>query len=325
MKYINEDIKSENFKPVYLLYGEERYLRNQYKNKLKKAILPEDDTMNFSAYEGKGIDVQQVISQAETLPFFAEHRLILIEESGFFKKACPELAEYLPQMPQETILVFVEDEVDKRSKLFKDVRKIGRVTELARQDEKTLTKWVSGMLQKEQKKITAGALNRFLEMAGNDMENIAQELEKLLSYTMDKDGIELADVEAVCTVTTENRIFDMLRAVTERRQKEALDLYYDLLSLKEAPMRILFLLARQFNQMLQLKDLQEQGYASQDIAQNAGMNPYIVRRILGQASRYSMEKLRAILEDCVKAEEDVKTGRLGDRLAVELLLVKLSS
>lgn len=280
--------------------------------------------MNFSAYEGKSIEVQQVISQAETLPFFADHRLILIENSGFFKKACPELTEYLPQMPQETILLFVEDEIDKRSKLFKLVQKLGRVTELGRQDEKTLTKWVSGMIQKEQKRITFTALNRFLEMAGDDMENIAQEMEKLLSYTMDKDGIELEDVEAICTVTTENRIFDMLRAVAEKRQKQALDLYYDLLALKEQPMRILFLLARQFNQMLQIKDLREQGYGSKEIAQKTGMAPFIVKRSLAQAERFSVEMLRRIVEDCVKAEEDVKTGRLGDRLAVEMLIVRFS-
>lgn len=324
MKNLNKDIEIGNFKQVYLLYGEERYLKNQYKSRLKKAILPEDDTMNFSSYEGKGIDVQQLIAQADTLPFFAEHRLILVEDSGFFKKACPELVDYLPRMPRETILLFVEDEVDKRSKLFKTVKELGRETELKRQNEDALTKWISGKIYKERKMITANALNRFLEMAGDNMENIDQELEKLLSYTVDKSGIELADVEAICTVTTENRIFDMLRAVAEKRQRQALDLYYDLLSLKEQPMRILFLMARQFNQMLQIKDLREQGYDSGAIAQKSGMAPFIVKRSLSQAGRFSVKKLREIVEDCVKAEEDVKTGRLGDRLAVEMLIVKFS-
>ncbi|MCD7841778.1 MAG: DNA polymerase III subunit delta, partial [Lachnospiraceae bacterium] len=119
MKSLNEDIKNKSFSPVYLLYGEEAYLKNRYKKRLHDAILPDGDTMNFSAYVGKGIDVKGLIDQAETMPFFAEHRLIQIEDSGFFKNACPELAEYLPQMPQETIIVFVESEVDKRGKLFK--------------------------------------------------------------------------------------------------------------------------------------------------------------------------------------------------------------
>ncbi|MCD8336175.1 MAG: DNA polymerase III subunit delta [Lachnospiraceae bacterium] len=324
MKTINEDIKTGRFRPAYLLYGEEAYLKVQYKNKLRAAILPEDDTMNLSVYTGKGIDVKQVIDQAETMPFFADHRLILIEDSGFFKNASPELAEYLPQMPQETILVFTESEVDKRSRLFKKVKDCGRVVEMKRQDARTLTAWVLGMVKKDGKKITQDAMSLFLQKTGDDMENIAHELEKLLSYTMDVDAITSADVEAVCTETAENRIFEMIRAVAEKQQRQALNLYYDLLSLKEPPMRILFLIARQFNQMLQLKDLSEQGMDSNTAASKAGLAPFIAKKTLSQAAHFSKEALRQAVEDCVEAEEAVKTGRLNDRLAVELLIVKFS-
>lgn len=324
MKSLNEDIKTGKFRQVYLLCGEEAYLKNQYKNRLRSGILPDGDTMNFSYYEGKGADVRQIIDQAETMPFFADHRLIMVENSGFFKNACPQLVEYLPGMPQETILVFVETEVDKRGKLYKAVKSAGRIVEMGRQDGKTLTSWVLGMLKKEKKNITGDALNLFLEMAGNDMENIANELEKLISYTLDRQAIERADVEAICTVTTESKIFDMIHALAEKQQKKALDLYYDLLALKEPPMRILFLIAKQFNQMLQIKDLREQGYDQQTIASKAGMAPFIVKRSLSQAGRFSKETLQRAVKDCVEAEEAVKTGRLGDRLAVEMLIVRYS-
>ena len=324
MKSLNEDMKTGSFKPVYLLFGDEDYLKNQYKNRLRQAILSDEDTMNLSVFEGKGIDVRQMIDQAETMPFFAEHRVIVVEQSGFFKNASPELAEYIPQMPPETIFIFVEDEVDKRGKLYKAVKKAGRAVELGRQDERTLQSWVLGMLKKEKKSIQRNALSLFLEKTGNDMENIANELEKLLSYTYGEEAIESADVEEICTVTTESRVFDMIRAVAEKRQKQALDLYYDLLSLKEPPMRILFLTARQFNQLLQIKDLRERGYDAQAIASKAGIAPFIVKRSLAQAERFSIEELKRAVSDCVSAEEAVKTGRLGDRLAVELLIVQYS-
>ena len=324
MKSLNEDMKTGSFKPVYLLFGDEDYLKNQYKNRLRQAILSDEDTMNLSVFEGKGIDVRQMIDQAETMPFFAEHRVIVVEQSGFFKNASPELAEYIPQMPPETIFIFVEDEVDKRGKLYKAVKKAGRAVELGRQDERTLQSWVLGMLKKEKKSIQKNAMSLFLEKTGNDMENIANELEKLLSYTYGKEAIESADVEEICTVTTESRVFDMIRAVAEKRQKQALDLYYDLLSLKEPPMRILFLTARQFNQLLQIKDLRERGYDAQAIASKAGIAPFIVKRSLAQAERFSIEELKRAVSDCVSAEEAVKTGRLGDRLAVELLIVQYS-
>lgn len=324
MKNLNEDIKNGSFQPVYLLYGDETYLKNQYKNRLKNAILQEGDTMNFSLYQGKGISARQIIDQAETLPFFAARRLILIEQSGFFKNVCPELAEYLPSLPEETILVFVEDEVDKRSKMFKAVKQKGRIAELGRQDGRTLQSWILGMLKREHKNITGDALRLFLEMAGDDMEHIVNELEKLLCFTYGKDAIEIPDVQEICTVTTESRIFDMIRALAEKRQKEALNLYYDLLSLKEPPMRILFLIARQFNQMLQLKDLKEQGLDSGTAASRAGLAPFIAKRSLAQAERFEKKELLQAVQDCVSAEEAVKTGRLGDRLAVEMLIVKYS-
>ena len=75
MKSLNEDLKTGQLKQIYLLYGEEAYLKKQYKDKLHYAIVPPDDTMNYAYYEGKGINAKEVIDLAETLPFFAERRL----------------------------------------------------------------------------------------------------------------------------------------------------------------------------------------------------------------------------------------------------------
>lgn len=90
MQTLNQDIKSGEFKQIYLLYGEEAFLKNSYKNRLKEAIIG-DDTMNFARFEGKGLDVDELIRLADTMPFFAEHRLILIEDCGFFKTASDAL------------------------------------------------------------------------------------------------------------------------------------------------------------------------------------------------------------------------------------------
>ncbi|MCC8046887.1 MAG: DNA polymerase III subunit delta [Clostridiales bacterium] len=324
MKSLMEDIKTGQFRPVYLLYGEEAYLKNQYKKRLRDAILTEGDEMNYSAWSGKGIDVKQVIEQAETMPFFAERRLILIEESGFFKNACPELADYLPQMPSETILLFVESEVDKRQKMFKKVKELGHVVEMGRQNERTLTAWVSGKIRKEGKTIDPGALALFFQKIGDDMEHISHELDKLLAYTLEQSSITAADVEAVCTETLENRIFEMINAMIQKQQRRALDLYYDLLALKEPPMRILFLIARQFNQMLVMKDLREQGLDNKAIASRLGANPYAVKATLAQASHFSSDVLQQTLTECVEAETAVKTGRMSDQMAVELQIVKIS-
>lgn len=123
MKTLNEDLKSGQFKQVYLLCGEEGYLKKQYKNRFVKAMLPEGDTMNYSYYEGKNTPVKEAIDLAETLPFFAERRLIVFENTGFFKTAAgADLADYIKDMPETTCFIFVEEEIDKRNKLYKAVK-----------------------------------------------------------------------------------------------------------------------------------------------------------------------------------------------------------
>lgn len=325
MKRILEDIKNNQFKNVYLLYGTEGYLKRQYRDRLCAALVPEGDTMNFTAMEGKGISPGALIDLGETMPFFAERRVILLQNTGFFKGQAPELAEYVSQLPEYLCMIFVEEEVDKRGKLYKSVKQAGTEVEFSTQDAKTLTRWVLGILKRENKKITQPDMELFLEKAGTDMGNIEQELEKLLCYTMDQEVITRSDIEEVCTTQIQNRIFDMVRAVAEKQQKKALDLYYDLLALKEPPMRILFLLARQFEQLMQVKELERKGESAAGIAKHTGMRDFVVRNYMRYAKKYSGEELRAAVEEFTQAEEDVKTGKLGDVLSVELLIIKYSS
>lgn len=325
MKMLAEDIKNGAFKTSYLLYGEEAYLRSQYRDRLKNALTEPQDTMNVAHFEGKGIRPEEIIDLAETLPFFAPRRVILIENSEFFKTKCDKLADYLPTMPDTTCLIFVETAVDKRNRLFKAVKAKGRVVEFQTQDESTLTKWILGILKREGKQISKSALSLFLDRTGTDMERISRELEKLLSYTYGRDAITPQDVEEICTVLTANRIFDMIRAIAEKNQKQALELYYDLLTLKESPRGILALLARQFQQLLLIKSLMAKGYDQASTASKAGLAPFIVRRLMGQARNFTAEQLTNALTDCAKAVEDVTSGRMNDVLSVELLIVKYSS
>lgn len=324
MKSINEDIKNNDFKQVYLFYGEEAFLKKRYKKKLRQALVPEDDTMNCSSFEGKGINPNEVIDLAETLPFFSERRVIMIEDSGFFKNQSPEMAEYMKEISSSTYFIFVEEEVDKRSKMFKAVKAAGRVVEFPRQDAQTLTKWIIGLLKAENKKITQPTMQLFLEMVGNDMENIENEIEKVLCYTGNREVISSEDIKAVCTYQVTNQIFEMISSIAERKQKRALQLYYDLLALKEPPMRILFLIARQFNLLMQVKELKQLGYDSKTIGQKTGLYGFVVGKYISQSKHFTIEQLREALQDCVEMEEQVKSGKLNDRICIELLIVKYS-
>lgn len=331
MKTVDEDIRTGNFKQIYLFYGEEGYLKKQYRDKLKMALTGSEsgssmgEDMNFTMFEGKDINPKAVIDLAETLPFFAERRVILIENSGFFKSSCDDLADYLAQPAETTFFLFVEEEVDKRSRMYKAVKKAGKIVEFATQTEELLTRWILSRLKKEGKNITAPVMQLFLGKTGSDMGNIDRELEKLLCYTLEKDVIEAEDVEAVTTEQTTNKIFEMVNAIAEHNQRRALDLYYDLLTLKEPPMRIMYLISRQFQILFAIRDMAAKGIGQQMMAQKAGIPPFAVRRNLAQAKGFTVEQLKGALRQGVDLEEAVKTGQMNDQMAVELFIMKYSA
>ena len=324
MKSILEDIKTQNFKQAYLLYGEEAYLKHQYKNKLKNALLPEDDTMNFSRFEGKGTEIPKVIDLAETMPFFADRRVILLENTGFFKNKADALADYMGSLPDYLVLIFVEEEVDKRNRMYKAVQKQGRAVEFARQDEKTLMTWVLGMDRKRREKRSRARIWKIFWKRRRGYGKYLAGAGKTAQLYDGRDVITRADIEAVCTTQITNRIFEMIRAVTEKKQRKALDLYQDLLALKEPPMRILFLLARQFNLLLQVKELLAEHCDQATIAKRTGLQSFVVRNYIPMSRQYAAEELKAAVNDCVQMEEDVKTGKISDLLSVELLITKYS-
>ena len=321
MQTINEDIKSGQYKKVYLLYGEESFLKQSYKKKLKEAVAG-DDTMNYNYFEGKGLDVNELISLSDTMPFFSDKRLIIIEDSGFFKTSSEALADYLPMIPDTTCIVFVEDAVDKRNRLFKKVKELGHAAEMKRQDSAQLARWAGTILAQNGRKITRSTMNLFLERTGDDMENIRMELEKLISYTMGSDVVTTEDVEAVTTVQVTNKIFDMVNAIVTRKTRLAMDLYEDLLTLKEPPMRILFLIARQFNQLLLVKEMTAKGTDRGTIASKLKIPPFVAGKVSAQAGAFTREQILSYVKGCVEAEEAVKTGKMNDRMAVELLITR---
>ena len=326
MKSIDNDIKSGQLKQVYLLYGEETYLIRQYRDKLKKVMVSDEDTMNFSAFSGEDINPKEIIDLAETLPFFADRRVILMEDSGLFKKSGigDELAEYLPEMPETTFFIFVEEAVDKRTKIFKALGKKGSTVEFKKQTDDVLARWVGGRIRKEGKGMTQAAYNLFISKTGSDMENIDKELEKLICYCLDKEMIEVTDVVAVTTEQIQNKVFDMVDAIAGHQQKRALDLYYDLLALKEPAMRIMFLITQQFQRMMVVKSMSNQGFGNKDIATKAGCPEWAVRKYQGQCRSFTMEQLKQAIKDGVDYEEAVKTGRMNDQMAVELFIVQYS-
>ena len=326
MKQILNDIKNNSIKQFYLLYGEETYLVNQYRDKLVEAMGDKDDEMNYAAFSDSAVDAGELMSIADTLPFFADYRTIVVTNSGFFKSANDSFNDYIKDgCPETTRFIFVEKEVDKRSRLYKLVNEKGRAVEFQTMDEATLAKWVGNLLAGDGKRATNQAIMYIIQKTGTDMNNIRNEVTKLSCYLGEREELQLSDVDAIVTKHIDNHIFDMITAISLKQQNKALTLYYELLALKEPPMKILALISRQFNLLMQTKELLQRGYDKRGIASKLHVQPFVADKFVTQSGKFKMEVLRQAFEDCVVADESFKKGRITDRLSVEMLIVKYSS
>jgi DNA polymerase-3 subunit delta len=319
MKQLKEDLKNRTFHSVYLFYGEEDYLKRLYRDRIKQAVLGDGDEMNYTYFEGKGLTLPDLREAADTLPFFSDYRIVIVENSGLFKSAS-EVADYLSQMPDTTVLVFVEKEVDKRNKLYKYVSKNGLAVEMGAMTAKEMKLWVASLLKETNCRMRESTAEYFLEQVENSMTNVKNELDKLIAYTYGREEITKEDIDRVCSVQITGKIFQMMDAVAVGNREETLRYYHDLLTLRESPMSILYLLSRHFHILLQIKSMQGKADKS-SMAKQAGVPPFAVGKYQSQCRRFSEETLRQMLESCIETEYQFKRGNLGDQIGVELLLV----
>ena len=322
-KGLLDDIKKENFKPVYLLYGTEAYLRQDYKRRLCQALVPPDDLMNFSRFQGNP-DLEEILDLARTQPWFAARRLILLEDTGLFKTSCDELADFIPEIPDTVVMVFSEEAIDKRGRLYKAVDKKGAVVSFEPLTPDRLSRWAKDYLHHNERRIDERLALTLVNRLGTDMALLKNEMEKLIAYTAGKDSVTMEDIELVCSLRLEDRIFDMLKAIAAHDRKGALELYDDLLALKEAPIKILVLLGRQYSQLRRAKELEGRGLSTRELASAIGVNPYAIRTLTRLCEHFSVSALRADLEKIIRTDEDIKLGLITDRLGVELLILELS-
>ena len=329
MSRILDDIKSGTFSKVYLICGEEAYLRRDRLGRLLQALLPENEDMNVTRFAGKDVDAAQVMSLGGTMPFFSDRRVIVVEDSGWFRSSMDEMAEYVKDLPDYLVLIFCESQIDKKYRLYKSVKSVGCVEECQRQQPQTLIKWIAGYLGHGMggapKRISAKAAGLLQARVGDDMFALKAEMDKLTAYTGERAQVTEADIDAVCSVQLQDRIFDMLRAITAKDQKKAMDLYRDLLALKVAPVKILVLLGRQFTQVLYAKELLESSLSKAEMAARIGVPPFSVPSLIQCAKAFEKSELVEAVRDAGEADEAIKTGRIADGIAVEMLIVKYST
>ncbi|MBC1316145.1 DNA polymerase III subunit delta [Listeria booriae] len=317
-------IEKKQFAPIYLIIGTEDYIINETKKRLVANILDTEDTdFNYANFDLDETAIEQVIEEAETIPFFGDCRLIVASNPSFLttektkskiEHRTARFEDYLNEPVDYSILVIIArvEKLDERKKLTKLLKKQATIVDAKRPNDAELRKWVQSAIKNNDFSMEIPAIERLMELTGGQLTTAMNELDKLMLYKLEIREISVADVESLVVRSLEQNIFLLLDKMIALDISGALSIYYDLLKQKEEPIKILALIASQFRLLTQIKLLEKQGFSQQQVAQKLKVHPFRVKIGARQAKSFSYEQLTATLERLAEMDFEMKTG-YGDK------------
>ena len=316
----------------YVLEGPEEYIKRSALDALRKRLLPEGlEDINETRLTDP--DAGALIAAAETLPFMAEKRLVLVRESGMLQgrakgydeaRSAAALAEYLQNPPDTACIVFyVRDKADGRKKLYSALKKTAEIVPFNPLDDREMIRWITQTLKKQGKQIAPAVCQKLTFTAGSELYALSGELQKLAAYAGDRAEILAEDIDAVCVKTTAYRVYDLTNTLMRGDAKSAFTLARALQKDGEEPLMLLALLQSECRRMLAVKLLRADGMQPDAIAARIGAPPFAVRQLYQQVTRYTEKQLHAMCDICLDTEYAVKSGSLPLEGALEKAMLQL--
>ncbi len=311
---------------------------------------------NQDTFNGSEAALAGVIATCETFPFLSEQRLVVLEglpkknagrKTGESEPAQPPgaarkkggkkgraagadaaafiagLAEFLPRVPETTLLIILADEALEASHpLMQAAKQGGSARQFTTPTGAALEKWTTDRAQKLGNVITAEAIKMLTLYAGHDLRLLASELEKLSIYAGQGGRITAETVRALTPVAQQARIFDLTDALARQQRAQALGILHELLDHGEAPIGLTAFIGSQVRSLLLVKDLSERGLRAPQIAEVAGLNPYVVTKTLPLVRRFSFPQLKAAYRAVLGVDTSLKRSRMPAELALDLLVIE---
>lgn len=311
---------------IYLLYGEDEYLRNEYLKKIKKEFGEIQLGINYVQVDEN--NVSNIISDIETPAFGFPTKLIIAKNTGLFKKKnalADTLADYLKTANLEGVeLVFVENEADKNS-LFNTISKIGEVKEFKEQKLPQLITKVKSIAKAYNVNIAENTASYFIECVGTNMSDIINELRKLIEYAGNGGTIVKEDIDALSIKKSESIIFDLTDNLGRKKIADAIEVLHNLIYAKEPVQRILIMLYNHFKKLYIIKLAVEE---NKNVAQSLKSKPnqaFLVGKYQAQSKYFGKEELRSLLEELIKIDSSSKSGGIEINVGLETVLCKYCS
>jgi DNA polymerase-3 subunit delta len=322
-KRIADDLASDRIVSPLLLFGKERFLVRWAADAVTdKYVDPSLRTIDFARLDGATVSADAVVRHCETLPLGGSKKIVLVEDlpllAGDDAKAAARFDEdaflaYVGKLPDTCILILTADRADKRKKLYKAVAKAGGTYEFTSLDPPLLRAFAEKRFKGAGKRVSASVVRQFTEMTGYferdsayTLYNLENDVKKLAAYC-EGEEIHLSDLSAVMESGLEPVAFALADAVSRGRRSEAFDLLASLLASGESVYRLLALLLSQFELLLSVREMMDEGLTRAQMQRELGVHEFRLRMAAETAARFDGRALR-----CPDASRD-RAARLRDR------------
>jgi len=324
---IKEDIRSGQLKNVYLMWGEENFLKDYYKKALvTKADLGDLVDFNYMEFVSDKPDINKVDDFIKSYPFMAEKKVLYIKNSDIFKKVSeqdkPFWLKLFSDVSDFLIVIFSENEVDKRSALYKAIAKDHSVDEFPFQNEANLSDWIRRYSQSLGKDIAKEAAASLIKSCSQSMYILKNELDKLAAFCSERKEITTDDIEKCACKIPEDRVFDMIDNLLTGNTKDAFEKYEELKLIRQEPIRILAAIFMKYNQLRKIKLLASSMNARQ-IAEKIKQKEYFVSKDLAKVNKVTLKKLDEIIYLCRDADHRIKAEYADGWALLDMLMAKM--
>ena len=330
-----QQLKKGEFHEIYFFYGEEQLLKKQALQELERAILPEGLVdFNKEVWSGADVTPKQLAEMAMNLPFMAERRLLIVQEPFPFlsipksdkegQASLQYLLEYLEQPNPQCCLVFYgEQALTKTGAVNKKLQEKAVQVEFAPLKGKLLEQWIVAYIRDGGRQIDRQALDYLTAIHAFDAQVLEQELQKLLLYREEEQIITLQHVQEIVTKTVEANIFALSDNIGNRKGRDALQVLNDMFYLGESPFKLIGFLVRHFRNLILVKDYRSQGYDEIQIKEKTKLHPFVIKKSIRQAERFSMQQLLTALEQLLLIEVELKSTTSNGEELLEQFVIEL--
>jgi DNA polymerase-3 subunit delta len=331
---------------IYVFHGTDDFTSAETVRVLRARLAASDPMaeLNTSEVDGRAATVGSLQAAADALPFLGDRRLVLVR--GMLERCNPrvkggkDLAQsllgYLPHVPPSTRLVFHDGVLGARNPVLEWAKKQARSS--PKGDDAVVVRcfespkavrlpgWLAKRAEASDGRIepaAAIALSDALTRDGEvDLRHASSELEKLLTFAGDR-AITVDDVEAIVTPVSIESVFKLVDALAARNGPTATSLMHRFLDEGERPLRLMALITWQFRLITRAKLMRESGISDRELQRRLPVQPFVAKKVSGQARRFSSRTLQAALRRLVEAEWGIKTGRVDAVLALDLFVSEL--